>query len=134
MRIFKEKYKEYNPKDYNYQELRRNNVTSMVQTWYNTLMDLKINVPDGIDPMLYAIELAYREHNRYGERMLPKLKNNIFSGYRYGFLLPPYRDSNPYNPKWTAEKKEQAAIEMLNYLVTKSIKPDTVMKWEKPEK
>lgn len=125
--------KQYNPKDYNYDEIRRNNVTSMVQVWYNALMDLNINMPEGIDPMLYAIELAYRDHNRYGEKRLPNLKGNIFSGYRYRFILPPYKDSNPYNPKWTAENKEKAAIEMFNYLINKSIKPITVQKWEKPK-
>lgn len=128
MKIFKEK-KEYRPQDYNIKEIRKNNVTSKVQNWYDFLLDSGVDLPDDIDPMLYAIELAYREHNRYDHKFLPKLDGNMFAGYRYGSLLPPYKSPNP---EWV-DKKKKDAMEMITYLISKGIRKSTVLKWQKPE-
>ena len=114
--------KKYCPKDYNIDEIRRNNVNSKVQDWYDLIIQLGIKTP--VDSMLYAIELQYRNHNRYGARKLPKLKGNKYAGMSYYFLLDPFRYDR-------GEESKQAAKEMLAYLIEKSIKVDTVLKWQK---
>lgn len=121
----------YSPKNFNIDRIRGNNVNSMVQIWYDLLLRFGIDTGD-IDPMLYAIELQYRNHNRYGSQRLPNI-NNVFAGRFYGSLLPPYYDSNPFREEWSAENQEKQAKEMLEYLIYKSIKPETVLKWQKPE-
>lgn len=77
-----------------------------------------------VDSMLYAIELQYRNHNRYGASKLPNLKGNQYAGMLYYFLLDPFRYDR-------GEESKQAAEEMLTYLIEKSIKVDTVLKWQK---
>lgn len=114
--------KKYCPKDYNIDEIRRNNVNSEVQDWYDLINQLGIKTP--VDSMLYAIELQYRNHNRYGASKLPNLKGNKYAGMLYYFLLDPFRYDR-------GEENKQAAKEMLTYLVEKSIKVDTVLKWQK---
>ena len=64
--------KKYCPKDYNIDEIRRNNVNSEVQDWYDLINQLGIKTP--VDSMLYAIELQYRNHNRYGGKKVTKSK------------------------------------------------------------
>lgn len=80
--------KKYCPKDYNIDEIRRNNVNSEVQDWYDLINQLGIKTP--VDSMLYAIELQYRNHNRYGASKLPNLKGNKYAGMLYYFLLDPF--------------------------------------------
>ena len=117
--------KKYCPKDYNIEEIRRNNITYEVQDWYDLISQLGIKTP--VDSMLYAIELQYRNHNRYGgygARKLPNLKGNEYAGMSYYFLLDPFRYDR-------GEESKQAAEEMLTYLILKSIQVDTVLKWQK---
>ena len=125
------KMKIYVPKNYNYDLIRKNNVNSCVQSWYDFIIYSGIDT-GSVDPMLYAIELQYRTHNRYGHAKLPSLSGNIFSGREYyDAILPPYFDSNPYHEEWSAENQKKDALIMLEYLLTKSIKPETVLKWKK---
>lgn len=119
-----------NTKDYNVDKIRQYNVAvGFINKFINFLNDSDITTP--VDPMLYAIEFSFRNHNRYGCRKLPIIENNILSGEYYHYLLPEYYYNSKFDNSWTAEKQKIAADEMIHYLI-KTIKPDTVMKWAKP--
>ena len=111
---------------FNIASMRRYNVTiTYVEGFLEMLDYFHLGPTDQLLRQAYAVELASRVSTRFGEKKLPNVKGNLYSGYRYYSILRPFSAVEGLDIE---EDREEAAGQMLEYLM-RTIKLSTVTKW-----